>query len=145
MLYLISNKFSENELEPIYGKVEKLIKDNGGTITFSQAWGKKKLAYPIAGFRHGYYYLLEFDILGDKVALVDRAMGLAPEILRQQIVKKKVKKAEEIEADKKIAEKIASKAREKLDKAKKEEVKEKVDLKELDEKLDKILETEDLL
>lgn len=146
LLYLISNKFSEDELAPIAEKISSAIKNNGGNITYSEEWGKKRLAYPIAGFRHGYYNLVEFDLTGENLEKVDRVIRMMSEILRHQVVKKRVKTKEEIERDKKIAEKIAAKNIESdKEQKEKEKDKDKVDLKDLDEKLDKILDTGDLL
>ncbi|NCQ16330.1 30S ribosomal protein S6 [Candidatus Falkowbacteria bacterium] len=148
LLYLISNKFSEDEVKPIMEKVNALVTANGGEISLSEELGKKRLAYPIKGFRFGYYNLVEFDMMGENLAKLDRALRLMNEILRQQIVVKVLRTAQQIARDKKIAEKIAAKnvAAEKTAKEKvKERAKEKVDLKDLDEKLDKILETDDLL
>lgn len=148
LLYLISNKFSEDEVKPIIEKVNSLILNNHGKITLVENLGKKRLAYPIKGFRYGYYNLVEFDLVGKNLINIDRALRLMNEILRQQIVIKTVKTAEQIAQDKKIAEKIADRNI-KEEKEVKEKIKEmdkdKVDLKDLDEKLDKILETNDLL
>jgi small subunit ribosomal protein S6 len=148
LLYLISNKFSENEIKPIIEKINSLISTNQGKITKSEDLGKKRLAYAIKGFRFGYYGLVEFDMPGVNLINVDRALRLMSEILRHQIVIKEVKTIEQIEEDKKIAAKIAARnvAEEKTAKEKvKETDKDKVDLKDLDEKLDKILETDNLL
>ena len=82
------------------------------------------------------------------MAKIDRALRLASEILRHQLVVKKVKSAAQIAEDKKIAAKIAAKSLQEEKTAKEQEKakdKGKVDLKDLDEKLDKILETDDLL
>lgn len=151
LLYIVSNKYTEEELGPIMDKVRSIIQDNKGNITFSEEWGKKRLAYPIKRFYHGYYTLIEFDLDGSEVAKVDRALKLMNEILRHQIVVKKVKTAEAKEKEKEIAKKIAAKAvktaeeKEKKEKKEKTPKRKKVDLKELDEKLDKILEADDLL
>ena len=161
LLYLISNKYSEIEVKPIMEKVNSLVTANQGKITQSVELGKKRLAYPIKGFRFGYYNLLEFDMPGAKLVNVDHALRMMSEILRQQIVAKIVKTAEEIEQEERIAEKIAAKnwAAEKLAREKisprslsssaatqpKASDKDKVDLKDLDENLDKILETDNLL
>ncbi|MFA6306557.1 MAG: 30S ribosomal protein S6 [Patescibacteria group bacterium] len=148
LLYIISNKFSEDEVKPIIAKVNSLIVNNQGKITLAEDLGKKRLSYPIKGFRYGYYLLAEFDLAGENLINVDRALRLMNEVLRHQIITKTVKTAEQIAQDKKIAEKIAARnlKEEKEVKEKiKETDKEKVDLKDLDEKLDKILETDDLL
>ena len=152
LLYIISNKYSENELCPIIDKVKKIINDQGGNITFSEEWGKKRLAYSIKHFRYGYYNLVEFNLDGKKLAKVDRILRLADEILRHQIVNKKQKTAKTIEKEKEIAKKIIAKKENEIKKGEEKEKiktktkdKEKVELKDLDEKLDKILETDDLL
>ena len=164
LLYLVSNKFSETELKPIMEKVNSLVINNQGKITQSVELGKKRLAYAIKGFRFGYYNLLEFDMPGVNLVKVDYALRMMSEILRQQIVLKPLKTAEQIIQDKKIAEKIAARnikeeklAQEKLSvpvvssagqtsaSSAKAADKDKVDLKDLDEKLDKILETDNLL
>ncbi|MDO8668285.1 MAG: 30S ribosomal protein S6 [bacterium] len=162
LLYLISNQFSEDEIKPIMEKVNLLITNNQGKITQSISLGKKRLAYPIKGFRFGYYILVEFDMPGVNLINVDHALRMMSEILRQQVVSKEVKTEEQILHDKKIAEKIAARniKEEKLVEEKisarrvtpaetapsvKAADKGKVDLKDLDEKLDKILETDNLL
>jgi len=153
LLYIISNKFSEDELAPIVEKVDKIIGNNAGKITRKEDWGKKRFAYPIKSFYFGYYSLVEFDLPGENLAAVNRSLTMTSEILRHQIVKRHVKTAAEIEKDKKIAEKIAEKNIQAEEQAEKEKEKtkanaankDKIDLKDLDDKLDKILETNDLL
>ena len=153
MLYIISNKYSEDELKPIITNVEKVITDSNGKITYREDWGKKKFAYPIEHFQHGYYQFMEFDVAGESMKKINDVYRMSNEVLRHLIVFKPAKSVEEIEAEKKQA-----LARIERDKAKTEEIpvkeivapkpeedKKKVDLKDLDEKLDKILETDDLL
>ena len=144
LLYIVSNKYSEEELRPISDQANKIIKDNGGVITSHEEWGKKRLAYPIEHFNYGYYNLVEFDIASNKLAKINNELRLAKEIMRHQIVAKKVKTAAAIKKEKEIFDKIATKAAAQ-EKATKEKTKGKVDLEELDKKLDKILETDDLL
>ncbi len=171
LLYLISNKFSETELEPITSKIEKLITDNSGTITVKQDWGKKKLAYPISGFRHGYYQLVEFDLTDNKVNYIDNQIRLTSEILRHQIVRTEPKTPEQIKAAEELRAKVLQKLEDKEEalveaattakaeadaKAVKVEApvntapeilndKVKLELNDLDDKLNKILESDNLL
>lgn len=166
LLYLISNKFSETELDPIKDKINKLITDQGGTITLSQDWGKKRLAYAIKGFYHGYYHLLEFNLSPDKTKFVDNTIRLSSEILRHQIVKTNWKSETELAALAALKAKVAAKEvsetpaetpvatptastdkAEVAPKAKKAEATEtnKVELSDLDNKLDQIIDTDNLL
>lgn len=144
LLYIISNKFSEDEVAPIVEKIKKLISDSNGTIALTEDWGKKHLAYPIKGFSYGYYNLVEFDMDGASMTKVDRTLRMSSDVLRHQIIKKSSK--EEVRTLTKInAEKPAVKEVKPKKEKPKEKEKEKTDLKDLDEKLDKILETNDLL
>jgi len=147
LLYIVPNKYTEEEVGPIVKKVNELVKKHDGQITHNEEWGKKKLAYAIDKNVHGYYNLVEFEIDGENVNKIDNELRLSNEILRHQIVVKKIKTAQAIEKEKEIAEKIAAKVKEeeKAEEEAKKEPAKKVDLKELDEKLDKILESDDLL
>lgn len=159
LLCLFSNKFSETEVEPIKDGVSKLINDQGGQITLEEYWGKRKLAYRVDGFRHGYYYLVEFDLEGPKLNEIANRLRLSKDIIRHQIIKKHKKTEAEVAEDKKIAAKIAARKdeEEKVEVAKKEareearaeEIKSendtRADLKSLDEELDKIIDAANLL
>ena len=150
LLYIVPNKYTEDDLDGIDGRVKKLIEDNKGKVTFSEKWGKKKFQYPIEHGKHGYYLLIEFDMEANKIEKVNTELRMSNEVLRHMIVNRAPKTPEQIEAEKKLLEKRVEKAAEKVSettskKEEKKEVKKNVDTKELDDKLNKILETDDLL
>jgi small subunit ribosomal protein S6 len=161
MLFIIPNNFTEDEAKKIIQETEEIIKKTGGEITHQEYWGKKKLTYEIKKFNHGYYNLLEFDLVGEKLASLDRNFKLSKEILRHQIIKIKKRSHEEIEAEKIRQEKAIKKEdtttkkpevkeEKKEDKKVEEKPKTKIDsdkgdLKDLDEKLEGILDSSDLI
>jgi len=148
LLYIIPNKFTEEEAGAINKKVSDIITNHKGNISASEYWGKKRLAYPINNNNHGYYNLIEFSLERENLAEINQVLRMSNEVLRHQIVKKEIKTVAQIEEDKKIASKIASRQAKKENEVKeKEKAKDekKLELKDLDAKLDKILETDDLL
>ena len=159
LLFVVSNRFTEDEAKISIAKVQKLITDADGQITANEYWGKKKLAYPIKHEAYGYYQLFEFDLERNALAKLDEKLRLDNEVVRFMVVKKKMKTDEQLKKEKKISEKISSKkiekekAKEKEEKAKTQEAKgiktkadkTKVDLKSLDEKLEGILNADDLI
>jgi len=157
ILFVVSNRFTEEEAKQSIVKVEKLITDNEGVITLNEYWGKKKLAYPIKHETYGYYQLLEFDLEGKNLSKLDEKLRLDTEILRFMIVAKAIKSETQIKKEQKIKEKIDSKktaaAKEKAEKAgavaevkkPKKTTKEKVNMENLDEKLEGILNAKDLI
>ncbi|MCU0679747.1 MAG: 30S ribosomal protein S6 [Planctomycetes bacterium] len=152
ILFIVPNRFTEEEAKEVIAKVEKNIKDNGGEITYQEYWGKKKLAYIIDHNNYGYYQLLEFDYESTLLEKLDSNLRLSTEILRHQIVRMKKRSSEEIAKAKEKTDKLNAKEevvekeekKEKPDKAKAKE-KAKIDLKDLDEKLEGILNAKDLL
>lgn len=112
LLYLISNQFSEDELKPIIEKVEKLINDNEGAITLRQSIGKKRLAYKIKQFRHGYYELVEFSAPTTALPKINDQLRLASDILRHQIVKSEPKTPEQLAKEVRVMAELAQAAKE---------------------------------
>jgi len=160
ILFIIPNKYTDDEARQVYERVEKMIKDNGGHITFNEYWGKKRLAYDIKHNSFGYYGLFEFDLERENMAKLDSLLRLSSEVLRHQIVSKKTKSAVEIAKNEAIQAKIDSKKaikaaseRENISKKKEVSVKEadtkttdrRAELKDLDKKLEHILNAEDLI
>ena len=44
LLFIVPNKFTEDETKQIIAKVDEIIIKSGGEITYREYWGKKKLA-----------------------------------------------------------------------------------------------------
>ena len=152
LLFIVSNKYSEDELKDVVKTAHKIITDNKGEITYAEEWGKKKFTYPINHFHYGYYSLAEFNCPGENINKINLDLRLSSEVLRHMIVVKELRTKEEIKAEKaqeekKIIEKIKEKEKENkvVDKKENKKTTQKVDMKQLDDKLDKILETDDLL
>ncbi|OGF25796.1 30S ribosomal protein S6 [Candidatus Falkowbacteria bacterium RIFOXYB2_FULL_47_14] len=148
LLYIVSNTYTAEELKPIMDKVNKIITDNGGQILRTEEWGNKKLAYPIKHQNYGYYNLVEFTTPGEKMQKISHVFRITSEILRYQIVVKEIKKEAANNKEKERARERAVRAKEdekKKNELEKEKTKTRVNMLELDEKLDKILETDDLL
>ncbi|MCX6797610.1 MAG: 30S ribosomal protein S6 [Candidatus Falkowbacteria bacterium] len=164
LLFIVPNKYTEDEAKQVIAKTGTIIKENGGNITFEEYWGKKRLAYAIKQNHYGYYSLFEFDLEGKNLAKLDKIFRLSGEILRHQIVTKVFKSPEELKIEKERKERVEKKKAE-TEKEKKTDktavttspVKQnlpsnssasnakKVDLKDLDEKLEGILNAKDLV
>ncbi len=155
MLYIISNKYTEEETKTIANKIKKIIEKEEGKITYEEEWGKRKLAYPIKHFNYGYYNLVEFDLDTSKINDLNNTMRIMKEILRHVIVKRPKRTLEEINKEKEKREKTIKSLNENQEEIKKKEEKnskkikkdnkKKIDLKQLDKKLDELLEVDDLL
>jgi len=86
ILYIVSNEFSEDEVNGIDAKVQKIIEDNKAKVTKKTSLGKRQLAYKIQKFDYGYYNLIIFETERENIANIDRLVRQMREILRYCIV-----------------------------------------------------------
>ena len=163
ILFILPNKFTDDEAKTVYEKVEKLIANNGGEITHREYWGKKRLAYEIKHNAFGYYGLFEFNLEKTELSKVESSLRLSTDVLRHQIVAKRQKTAMEIAQAEAIRAKIGSKkaiAEKKAEDKKAEDQKESAKTKaepqetpktmrsnfnDLDDKLEGIINAKDLI
>ncbi len=85
----------EIDLDKPLKKVEKVLTDNGGTITNVDNWGKRKLAYPIKKQDHAVYVFYTVELPGESVSKIESTLNITDEVIRFLIVKPdpKVKEA----------------------------------------------------
>jgi small subunit ribosomal protein S6 len=69
-------------LEEEMGRVEELIKAEGGTVREWDKWGKRRLAYEIKGEQDGYYAFLTFEADPAAIERLVEAYRLREGILR---------------------------------------------------------------
>lgn len=98
----------EIDLEKAEAQVAKLVKEAGGSISETDNWGKRKLAYPIAGHEHAVYVFYTLDMPGSGVNQLNDALNITDEVIRFLISKpdlKAIAKAEEMKVnrDKRVA------------------------------------------
>ena len=59
-VFILTPVLSDEQMKETVAKFRKLLKDNGANIVNEEAWGLKKMAYPIQKKSTGFYCLLEF-------------------------------------------------------------------------------------
>ncbi len=79
---LINAALDDQQIEAILSKIKDFIISNGGTIREIENWGRKRLAYPVAKSKIGYYAIYRFDAPRDMVAKLERIYLLDEQILR---------------------------------------------------------------
>ncbi len=158
LLYIIPGTKAEDEVPALTEAVRALLTANGATIVKADFWGKRKLAYEIDHIRYGYYEAIDFDMDTLKLSALEQALRLNATVLRSQITKRKVLTPEQLAAATQLRERIAAKrevAKEKeaaammtkpetpvAEVAAPAETEAPVEAKQLDEKLEEMLESD---
>ena len=88
----------EIDLEKAESRVTKIITDNGGKVTKTDNWGKRKLAYTIAKQEFAVYVFYTVEMPAENVAKVEQTFNITDEVIRFLITKPDLKAMEKAEA-----------------------------------------------
>ena len=79
---VIDSLIKIEEIDGIIERTEKIIENNGGKITLTERWGKKRLAYEIKKRQYGYYVEIIFAAPVNLVNILEDEYRLQESILR---------------------------------------------------------------
>ena len=98
VLFILSPQVAEEEATTLIGDFKKVAESTGAKLSNEEAWGRRRLAYPIQKFNEGNYHLFVFESDGS-LSELDRRMKNVDRVLRHIIVR--------TDEDHKRAEKLA--------------------------------------
>ncbi len=76
----------EADLENQLTIVRDIVTKNGGKVTSEDNWGKKRLAYRIAGEDFAVYVFMTVELPGAAVAKVDSTLNITDPVIRHLLV-----------------------------------------------------------
>ena len=82
ILLLLDPEQAEARQEDIVARTRELVETNGGTWQSHDAWGRRRLAYPIAHKEEGVYHLVVFDVEAGTLAEISRVLKIEDAVLR---------------------------------------------------------------
>ena len=88
LLYFINPALDDDERKAVNDRVSGTIANIGGTIDNIDEWGKRKLAYEIAGLSEGEYYLVNFNAEPDTISELDRILRITDTVIRHMVVRR---------------------------------------------------------
>ena len=86
-VFIITPVLSEDQTKEAVKKFESYLKDNGAKMVHKDAWGLKKLAYPIQKKTNGFYQLFEYEMEGEKIEKFEVELKRDERVLRFLTVK----------------------------------------------------------
>ena len=87
LVFITVPTLSEEDLEVVLKKIKKTLTEFGGKLIHEYVWGRRRLAYEIAGNDFGVYHAWYFTGSGKTVDELQRQFGYSDDVLRNQIVK----------------------------------------------------------
>ena len=87
LVFILNANLTEDDFTRVLGKVNDQITKLGGTITETNQWGKRRLAYPIKKQAEGNYVLEKVQIKQTALKELDANLKMSEDILRYLFVR----------------------------------------------------------
>ncbi len=87
MVFILNANLSEDDFTRVLGKVNDQITKLGGTVSETNQWGKRRLAYPIKRQTEGNYVLEKVQIKQTALKELDAGLKLTEDVLRYLFVR----------------------------------------------------------
>ena len=87
LVFITVPNLSEKDQAVVLKKFKKNLTEFGGKLIHEYVWGRRRLAYEIAGNDFGVYHAWYFTGIGKTVDELQRQFGFSDDVLRNQIVK----------------------------------------------------------
>lgn len=91
----------EAQMDAPLQTVADLVQTNGGEIISEDDWGRRELAYTIAGETHAIYRVYQLALPADAPAKIDNVLNITDGVIRHLIVKVDEKVEQVLTAEKK--------------------------------------------
>jgi small subunit ribosomal protein S6 len=86
-VFIARQDLSTTQAEGLVEHFSQILQDNGGTVSGSEYWGLRTLAYKINKNRKGHYGFMRLDAPSEAVKEMERLMGLHDDIMRTITIK----------------------------------------------------------
>jgi len=97
-VYIISPEIEQEDLESATDKVGQMIVDLGGQVLHLDAWGRRRLAYPIQNFHEGHYMVAQVQLEPGTISELKERLASSEEVIRYLLVRTEEKPAEPLAA-----------------------------------------------
>lgn len=143
LMYILSSAVSDNDVPTVVAEVDKFISSQGGTLLSQEMLGKKKLAYPIKKTRNGFYVVQTFNYESRKLQELDNKLRSIEAIIRYLVINVD-EQERRMDKDQKVREAMQANRKPQAVAADASAPAAPISETELEQKIEKALESEDL-
>jgi small subunit ribosomal protein S6 len=77
----------DDRVQAILDRTTRGIAESDGQIIKVSPWGRRRLAYPIHGYREGSYFIVVFDGQSDQIEELERGLNITEEVMRHLVTR----------------------------------------------------------
>ncbi len=90
-VFIAEPEISNDQVDQLVAKIKQAITSNQGNVTGEDRWGKRRMAYPIAGHREGFYNVMSFTAESGAVMAIEHLYNVTDSVMRHlttRVIKK---------------------------------------------------------
>ncbi len=88
LLFFVAPTIDDETRLAVMKRIETTVAESNGVIDNVEDWGKRKLAYEVAGLTEGEYTLIDFHADPASIAELDRVLRITGAVVRHKIVRR---------------------------------------------------------
>lgn len=88
LLFFVAPTIEDETRLAVMKRIETAIAEGEGKVDNVEDWGKRKLAYEVAGLTEGDYTLIDFHANPANIAELDRVLRITDAVVRHKIVRR---------------------------------------------------------
>jgi small subunit ribosomal protein S6 len=85
VLFILSSQTAEEATQTLIGDFKQVAETGGAKLVSEEAWGRRRLAYPINKANEGVYHLFTFEAEAESLSELDRKMKNSDVVMRHLI------------------------------------------------------------
>jgi small subunit ribosomal protein S6 len=78
---------ADDRVQQILDRTTRGIAAGEGQIVKVSPWGRRRLAYPISGYREGSYFIVVFDAPSEAIDELERGLNITEEVMRHLVTR----------------------------------------------------------
>jgi small subunit ribosomal protein S6 len=87
LVYIVTPEATEELIASIHEQVEQTTQRKGGSLSKTENWGRRKLAYEIKRQKEGVYVLEVIEGTGELMKELDRRLKVVDQVIRHLVVR----------------------------------------------------------
>lgn len=91
IMVILDPELDERTVSPSLDTFLNVIRQDGGTVTSVDVWGRRRLAYDIKKKSEGIYAILDVTCTPAAVSELDRQLGLNESVLRTKVMRPEIR------------------------------------------------------
>ena len=91
IMVILDPELDERTVSPSLDTFLNVIRQDGGTVTSVDVWGRRRMAYDIKKKSEGIYAILDINATPASVSELDRQLGLNESVLRTKVMRPEIR------------------------------------------------------